>query len=263
MRRARQLILMSGVAVLLILGLTVAATAQEHWQWPEHPMNLKVLPKDTHAEQLRETMGMFVRGLGVRCTFCHVGKEGEPLSSYEFPSDEKANKNRAREMLRMVHSINERLQTIDFGEGERVTVTCATCHRGRPRPTTMVEELREAYTKSGASGAIAHFNELRDRFYARGTLDFTERPLNTFGYELLGKDDVEGAIAVLRFNAQEFPESGNVWDSLAEAYLKAGRTEQSAIYYRKSLELNPDNRNALKQLQKIEVKGEGRLVGDE
>lgn len=256
MRRTTRFLVAGSAAVAFILSLTAVATAQGRWQWPEHPMNLKVLPKDTHAEQLRQTMGMFVRGLGVRCTFCHVGKEGEPLSSYEFASDEKANKNRAREMLRMVHSINDRLQTIDFGEEKRVTVTCATCHRGRPRPTTMVEELREAYAKGGASGAIAHFKELRDRFYARGTLDFTERPLNTFGYELLGKDDVEGAIAVLGFNAQQFPQSGNVWDSLAEAYLKAGRTEQAAIYYRKSLELNPDNKNALAQLKKIAVGGE-------
>ena len=77
--------------------------------------------------------------------------------------------------------------------------------------------------------------------------------MNSYGYELMGSGDLDGAIAMLRLNAQEFPDSGNVWDSLAEAYLKAGRTEQSAIYYRKSLELNPDNDNALAQLKKIEA----------
>ena len=42
----------------------------------------------------------------LRCTYCHVGNEGEPLSSYDFPSDQKPEKNKAREMLRMVGAIN-------------------------------------------------------------------------------------------------------------------------------------------------------------
>lgn len=244
------------VCAVFVLGMAVVAVGQERWQWPEQPKNLQVLPKDTNADQLRGTMGMFVRGLGVRCTFCHVGEEGKPLSTYDFPSDDNPNKNRAREMLRMVHSVNDRLQTIDFEEGSRLTVSCATCHRGRPRPTSLEEELRVAYAEGGASAAAQRYGELRDEFYGRGTLDFGERSLNSFGYELLGKDDTDGAIAVFRLNAQEFPSSGNVWDSLAEAYNKAGRTEQAAIYYRKSLELDPDNDNALKQLEKLQGRGE-------
>jgi len=263
MHRVKRWLVVGGTGLVFVLGLTVVATAQERWHWPDHPENLQVLPKDTNADQLRKTMGMFVRGLGVRCTFCHVGEEGKPLSTYDFPSDDKANKNRAREMLRMVHSINDRLQTIDFGEGERITVSCATCHRGRSIPSTMVEELRASYAKGGASAAIAHYKELKTRYYGRGTLDFSERSVNSFGYELLGNDDVNGAIAILSLNAQEYPDSWNVWDSLAEAYLKAGRNEQAAIYYRKSLEINPDNKNALEQLKKTESTGEGRLAGDE
>lgn len=48
-----------------------------------------------------------------------------------------------------------------------------------------------------------------------GGYDFGERSLNTFAYELLGAGDHQGAIAVFRLNASEFPQSGNVWDSLA------------------------------------------------
>ena len=30
----------------------------------------------------------FTRALGVRCSYCHVGEEGESLSTYDFASDD-------------------------------------------------------------------------------------------------------------------------------------------------------------------------------
>lgn len=46
-----------------------------------------------------------------------------------------------------------------------------------------------------------------------------------------------------------FPASFNVYDSLAEAYMKKGNKELAIESYRKSLELNPDNVNALEKLR--------------
>jgi cytochrome c-type biogenesis protein CcmH/NrfG len=59
---------------------------------------------------------------------------------------------------------------------------------------------------------------------------------------------------VFHLNASEFPQSGNVWDSLAEAYLTSGKTQLAEIYYRKSLEVDPTNENALKKLEELEAK---------
>ena len=53
-------------------------------------------------------------------------------------------------------------------------------------------------------------------------------------------------------NSQTYPDSANVWDSLAEAYMKAGETKLARRYYRKSLKLNPENRNARDQLEALE-----------
>lgn len=242
------------MTLTLFLGLstmTGAGGSENQWQWPERAENLKVLPEDASPERLRNTMAMFLRGLGVRCTHCHEGEEGEPLATYEFPSDVKPNKTRAREMLRMVQSINRSLDAIEFDKGGRIEVDCATCHRGRSRPTTMIQELRAAHAEGGVESAITRYQSLRNRYFARGTLDFSERPLNTFGYQLANRQDFDGAIRVFRMNAQLFPEVANVWDSLAEAYLLSGRHELAAIYYRKSLELDPDNDNALEQLRLI------------
>ena len=100
---------------------------------PPHK-NLKVLPKDISGPELVKTMKFFSQSLGVRCTFCHVGEEGKPLSSFDFASDAKREKQTARKMLAMVHRINQE----DFGvtDFSKVKVTCFTCHRGAKHPLT-------------------------------------------------------------------------------------------------------------------------------
>ena len=47
---------------------------------------------------------------------------------------------------------------------------------------------------------------------------------------------------MLQLNTEQFPKSGNAWDSLAEAYAKAGKNEIAEIYYRKSVEVDPAER---------------------
>jgi len=79
-------------------------------------------------------MKFFAQSLGVRCTHCHVGEEGKPLSTFDFASDAKQTKLTARKMLAMVHRINSE----DFGVTDfaNVKVTCFTCHRGSTKPLT-------------------------------------------------------------------------------------------------------------------------------
>lgn len=241
------------LAVLSVVACTSARVgAQQRWSWPEKAKNLKVLPKDTSAEQLRDVMRSFSHGLGVHCAHCHVGEEGKPLSTYDFPSDKKKAKETARIMLRMVGDVHHDLEKVDTGDKPKVEVNCYTCHHGRPRPVTLVDELMGVYASDGLAAAIDRYHELRDRYYGASAYDFTERSLNEMGYRLLGKGAVDGAIAVLRLNATEYPQSGNVFDSLAEAYATAGRNDLAEIYYKKSLALDPDNRHALRKLHELE-----------
>ena len=193
----------------------------------------------------------FTRSLGVRCSYCHVGEEGKPLSTYDFVSDKNPNKDRAREMLRMLGDINSHLRKIEPSGGQRVNMWCHTCHRGRPRPMTLEEELGEAYRAKGIESSLSHYKDLKKDYYGRGAYDFSERSLNNFGYELLEKKDVAGAIRVFSLNAGEFPKSANVWDSLAEAYMKAGDAKAAKRHYERSLKLNPKNDNAREMLKRI------------
>ena len=67
-----------GILSVLLLGLMAPVYAQQ-WSWPEKPENLQVLPKDWPGQRLAPVMRGFSRTLGVRCSYCHVGEEGQPF----------------------------------------------------------------------------------------------------------------------------------------------------------------------------------------
>ena len=67
-------------------------------------------------------------------------------------------------------------------------------------------------------------------------------------------DKATEAVKVFARNAQEFPESSNVYDSLAEAYVASGKKELAIENYEKSLKLDPKNEHAQEELKKL--KGE-------
>src|SRR5438270_522843 len=83
--------------ILLILGLSIAAlgsaAAQASGHWPPDSLtNTRVIPHATPVMQVVGTMRNFTSDLGVRCQFCHVGREGQPLDQFDFVTDEKRTK---------------------------------------------------------------------------------------------------------------------------------------------------------------------------
>lgn len=78
-----------------------------------------------------------------------------------------------------------------------------------------------------------------------------ETDLNSCGYVLLMRKDIQEAISVFRINVNLFPQSPNCFDSLGEAYLAAGMKEESKACYQYVLELDPKNENAKAQLEKL------------
>ncbi len=242
-------------AIILAAFLIAAADASaQQWTWPEQPKNLKVLPKGTTGQQLSPIMRGFTRALGVRCTYCHVGEEGKPLSTYDFASDANPNKDRARAMLTMMRSITEQLKTFNASGEKRVNMWCHTCHMGKARPTTLDEEMRDAYLKSGINAAIARYRELKERYYGKGGYDFSDRALGSMARELLDQKKTDEAIEILRLATSEYPHSAFAWDGLGEAYAAAGKPRLAEIFYRKSLELEPANENALAKLAELAKK---------
>ena len=83
------------------------------------------------------------------------------------------------------------------------------------------------------------------------TYNFDEVELNALGYELIHVNQFKEAIRVFQLNVDAYPRSSNTYDSLAEAYMDDGNAPQAIANYRRSLELNPKNSNAVRMLQKL------------
>ena len=130
-----------------------------------------------------------------------------------------------------------------------------------PMPKKPVSlEMKEVLKQHDVATAIAHYRRIKAE--RPDDFDFGERELNTLGYALLRSGDTEGAIAIFELNVEMFPEASNPYDSLGEAYMAAGRTDEATAAYLKSLALNPGNDNARERLRRMGV-SEDRIPGQE
>jgi len=84
--------------------------------------------------------------------------------------------------------------------------------------------------------------------------DFGENELVGLGYGLLSMKKVKEAIEIFKLSVEAYPESYNSYDSLAEAYMDDGEKELAIKNYEKSLEINPENANGRKMLEKLTAK---------
>jgi hypothetical protein len=91
--------------------------------------NIKMF-KGVPASRLVNAMEMgFSPALGAKCTLCHVEDK--------WASEDKKEKQVARDMAAMARTINDSLLTkIPHLDSEHPQVTCTTCHRGQKKPAT-------------------------------------------------------------------------------------------------------------------------------
>lgn len=106
--------------------------------------------------------------------------------------------------------------------------------------------LVKSIKQNGADAALKNYQQTRKTI-------IDENSMNSIGYSFLNANDIPNAIAVFTQNTKDFPNSWNVWDSLAEAYMKQGNKKLAIEYYEKSLALNPKNDNGAEQLKKLKA----------
>ena len=79
-----------------------------------------------------------------------------------------------------------------------------------------------------------------------------ENNLNTLGLQLVfDPEDGQRGIRILQFATEQYPQSANLMDSLGEAYLFIGEEEKALESFKKSLELNPENQNAIQRIEEL------------
>jgi len=113
------------------------------------------------------------------------------------------------------------------------------------------ELFGKALADGGIPAAEQKLQELLARRESNGPV-FDEGDFNTLGYRLLQENHPESAVFVLEKTVGLYPGSWNAWDSLGEVAAKSGRKERAIASYRKSLELNPNNKNGRAMLDRLE-----------
>ncbi len=118
-------------------------------------------------------------------------------------------------------------------------------------PQTDVQiPLTQAYLHGGAESAVALYRKLQKEFANR--YDFSERELNGMSYQVMRLGDLPGALTLFKLNVEVFPQDWNVYDSLGEAYAKAGDKPNAVSNYKRSLQLNPSNESGRAALAHLE-----------
>jgi tetratricopeptide (TPR) repeat protein len=110
-----------------------------------------------------------------------------------------------------------------------------------------------------SAGNAADLRTECDALQRRYPEAFNEAVLNSIGYKLMGASLLNEAITVFQLNTERYPQSANVWDSLGEAYMNAGDKEKAIADYEKSLQLNPENQNAVDKLKELRRRDGGSI----
>lgn len=243
-------------AILATMQFTIVPAAmvraQEAGRFPPDSLrNTKIIPRGTPVVNVIGMMRNFSIGLGVRCTHCHLGEEGKPLSTFDFASDEKRAKLVAREMMRMVEDINGRLQTLPGRSADGPQVTCATCHRGVSRPITLAALITDAASTAGADSAVRAYKALWQRYYGSDAYDFREASLNTAAFRLGRAKKFDEALALLQLNAQQYPAGVAMFVTRGNVLLIKGDTAGAETAFREAIRREPANDEAKGRLREI------------
>ena len=114
---------------------------------------------------------------------------------------------------------------------------------------SVAEALYKIVVEDGVEAAIEQYHILRKK--QSDEYNFDESELNDLGYALLHLHRVADAIAIFELNVEMYSAGYNTYDSLGEALMIDGQVDLAIQNYAKSLELNPNNTNAIIMLHRI------------
>ncbi len=115
----------------------------------------------------------------------------------------------------------------------------------------VIQDSQKYFSKGDFKGALEAYKRLDKK--TDEIAGYFESTVNFQGYTFIRQKNLEKAEELFKLNTEYFPKSANVWDSLAEVYMLKGEKGLAIKYYKKSLELNPNNTNAINQIKKLET----------
>ena len=152
---------------------------------------------------------------------------------------------------------SERVTVIVLSNSDRTSATKAATNLAAivfgapyklPEPQ-LFDMLSATIVQKGVEPAVRQYRELKRTQADKH--DFSEDLLNDLGYALLENRKLKEAIEIFKLNVEVFPQSANVYDSLAESYMVNGDKELAIKNYEKTLELSPQNPLAVERLKEL------------
>ena len=128
-----------------------------------------------------------------------------------------------------------------FSNPQLVINTVVTQYANKVRPGAKAAIFKRGYKQEQVAANEDRRNQMK---YAH-----SENDLNEWGYAMLKRQEILEAIEIFKLNVLLHPNSDNVYDSLGDAYVKAGQKDLAIANYQKALDINPKKENSKKMLK--------------
>jgi tetratricopeptide (TPR) repeat protein len=118
----------------------------------------------------------------------------------------------------------------------------------KPAKPRIFSTLYDVIKDQGIDAGIEEYHQL-----TKQGLKLREGDINYFGYELIKVDLIDAAISFFKLNVEKHPNSSNVYDSLAEAYVMNKKPKLALTNFEKALALDPKKVNAQEAIKKLKA----------
>jgi CubicO group peptidase (beta-lactamase class C family) len=113
-----------------------------------------------------------------------------------------------------------------------------------------LKKLRAGLLKQGFDQALILVENLKKQDV---TFELKENDLNAWGYQLLNQKKPAEALSIFKLNTTLYPGNANTYDSYAEVLELMDNKKDALINYKKSIQLNPENKNAAERIKILSV----------
>jgi CubicO group peptidase (beta-lactamase class C family) len=231
---------------------SIYSTVEDLFKWDQSLQEDKILSAD--SKKLMFTPGLSNYGYGINISDQTIGGQKIKIIGHGggingFNS--------------LISRAVEKRQTViildNVGLGQyhqKITHSIISILNGQPvepPKRSIAETLYKIAIEKNVAAAIAEYRKLKAE--NSPTFDFSETELNTLGYQLVGLKRTKDAIEIFKLNVEMFPRSANPYDSLGETYLADDQKDLALANYKKAVELDPTNANALQIVRRLEGKG--------
>ncbi len=231
---------------------SIYSTVEDLYKWDQALHEGKILSAE--SRKLMFTPGLSNYGYGIRITDETIGKSelktkiighGGGINGFNSLLTRAVDKGQTVVILDNV------------GQGRRhgqITTSIIGIMNGQPYdpPKQSIAEVLYPIAEKDAAAAVAEYRKLKAT--KADSYDFAENELQTLGYQLVGLKRLKDAVEIFKLNVELFPKSSNSYDSLGETYLELGEKDLALTSYKKAIELNPANANAVRIVNKLEGK---------